>query len=474
MGTLPNYFRDVDFERIFRYHPLPEEFVDTIYQWPRGKIEEMQEERFLSLIRDAWENPFYRRLWTAHGVSPADIKGLHDLQKLPVFSVYDFKDSIQRCPPFGEHQGVSVADARRIPLKIQSSGGTTGKPRPTFFGPVEWEVQAIQTARALYLQGARPGDVLQIPATLSTANFAWCYYRAAHMYMGVVPVTTGSGVVTPSRRQLETAREWGANLWASFPEYMLHLAEVAQEELGWDVRDFGTKFITSFLGPDLEGALRRQMSEVWGCAIYDNYGTHEIGLASFECPAQDGLHFMEDTIIAEVVDIDTSEPVPVGEKGNLVATILHRRHPPLIRYNLMDCIRLLPPGRCACGSHLLRMDHFLGRSDDMVKLRGTNLYPMACLAAIKAEPGTTGEWLCVVDRIGDGTLNLRDEMTVRVECVEEGVRHPDLKESLERRLLSDLGVRVSVELVPAGSLAPLTNYGGEGKVRRLLDRRYKK
>ncbi|MBI3966057.1 MAG: hypothetical protein HY329_10520 [Chloroflexi bacterium] len=472
MGALPNYFRQVDFEKLFRDYPLPEEFVDGLYRWPRGKIQELQDERFASLVRDAWENPFYKRIWSDAGLKPGDVKGLNDLQKLPVFTVYDFKDSIQRNPPFGEHQGVTPADAARIPLKIQSSGGTTGKPRPTFFGPVEWEVQAIQTARTLYIQGARPGDVLQIPVTLTYSNYAWCYYRAAHYYLGIVPVTTGSGVVTSSRRQVEIAQEWGTNLWTAFPEYLLHLAHTAQE-MGLDPKSFGTKLLTSYLGPDTDGLLRRQLEAAWGCPVFDNYGTHEIGVAAFECQERNGRHVHEDTLIVEVADADTGEILPPGSEGNLVATALHRRYPPLIRYNLMDRVRVLPETTCACGSSLLRLDHFLGRSDDMVKLRGTNLYPMACLNALKADERCVGEWICVVDRVGEG-LGQRDEMVVKVEY-RDGVEDLEsLRRDLEESLRSDLGVRVGVELVPAGSLAPLTNYGGEGKVRRLLDRRPKK
>jgi phenylacetate-CoA ligase len=182
------------------------------------------------------------------------------------------------------------------------------------------------------------------------------------------------------------------------------------------------------------------------------------------------MHLNEDTIYVEVADVDTGEVLPYGETGNLVATALHRHHPPLIRYNLMDLVRLLPRERCDCGSHMRRMDHFLGRSDDMVKLRGTNLYPMACLNAVQSDQRTTGQWLCVLDRVGEGG-EAREEMTVRVEYRDESVDKEGMRRELEARLKVDLGVRVAVEPVPPGSLADLTNYGREGKVRRLLDRR---
>jgi phenylacetate-CoA ligase len=168
--------------------------------------------------------------------------------------------------------------------------------------------------------------------------------------------------------------------------------------------------------------------------------------------------------------VDTDAILPDGAKGNLVITSLYRHHPPLIRYNLRDYIRIVSDGRqrCACGSHTRKMDHFLGRSDDMVKIRGTNVFPMACVRAVTSDDRTTGEWLCIVERTTSG-LDMRDDMTVQVE-VKDGIPGRDeLIPLLEDRLKSDLGIRVRVELVPAGSLREYT-YGREGKARRLLDK----
>lgn len=469
-APLPNYFRTTDFEEIYRRHPLPDDFVDGMYLWPDDRMRQHQEMLFRDVMAVAWTNPFYRDVWGKAGVEPGDIAGLDDLEKLPIVSVYDFKRAIEENPPFGLHQGVIPADAAAKPLKLHSSGGTTGRPRPTFFGPVEWEVQAIQTARALYIQGARPGDVLQIPATLSLANMGWVYFQACFYYLGIVSLTTGSGVVTPSRRQVELMRDWGTNILAGFPEYLLHLAGVAKEELDLDVRDLGIKLLSTYLGPDTGGGLRRELEETWGARAFDNYGTHEIGLVSFECPSRDGMHLSEDTIFVEIADVDTGEVLPNGNVGNLVATSLHRHHPPLVRYNLMDLVELKPAGPCSCGSSLRRMGPFLGRSDDMVKLRGTNLYPMACLSAVQSDPRVNGQWLCVVDRVVvDGAE--RDEMTVKVERIDGDIDEAAAKRDLEAALKNDLGARVAVELVPSGSLADAANFGREGKTRRLLDRR---
>jgi phenylacetate-CoA ligase len=471
--TVPYYHRSIDFDTLVREYPPSQDYAETVFLYGRQEIEEIQNKRLLEIVEWAWGNPFYRKKWEAHGVRPQEIRSKDDLGKLPMVAVEDFKDSIKAHPPFGEHPGLTRADGARTPIKIQSSGGTTGMPRPTLFTPWEWEIQGIQGSRALWIQGARPGDVMQIPSTLSTANLGWFYYLSCLHWSGIVPVTLGSGNVTPSRRQLEVAFDWRVNLWAGFPEYLLHLASVAEQE-GLDLRKLNTRFIASFLGPDLDGSLRKMMEGVWHCPVFDNYGTHEVGLPAFECQEKDGLHMLEDMFIVEVADVDTDQVLPAGEKGNLVITSLYRKHPPLIRYNLRDYVRIVSDGRtrCGCGSYTVKMDHFLGRSDDMVKLRGTNVFPMACVRAVTSDDRTTGEWLCVVERMTAG-LDVREDMTVQVEIKPEVTDRQELIRVLEDRLKSDLGIRVAVELVPAGGLAQFT-YGREGKARRLLDKRVAK
>ena len=468
--NVPYYYRSVDFDRLVREYPPSQDYAETVFLHDRRQIAEVQNRRFVSIVESAWRNPFYRKRWEAHGLRPQDIRSMDDLGKLPMVAVEDFKDSIKAHPPFGEHPGLSRADGVHVPIKIQSSGGTTGMPRPTLFTPWEWEIQGIQGSRALWIQGARPGDMMQIPATLYTANLGWFYYLSCLHWSGIMPMTTGSGNVTPTRRQLEIAFDWGVNLWAAFPEYLLHMASVAEQEK-LDLRALRTRLITAFLGPDLDGSLRKMLEGAWHCPVFDNYGTHEVGLPAFECQERDGLHLMEDMFIIEVADVDTDQLVPDGQKGNLVMTSLYRHHPPLIRYNLRDYVRIVSDGtaRCGCGSATRKMDHFLGRSDDMVKIRGTNVFPMACVRAVTSDDRTTGEWLCVVERRTSG-IDLRDDMTVRVETKGEVGDRESLIHVLEDRLKSDLGIRVTVELVPTGSLAEYT-YGREGKARRLLDRR---
>lgn len=466
---IPYYYKSIDWDKLVEDYPPPPLFATSTAQLSGDELHALQERRFLERVGDAWRTPFYRRRWQAAGLVESDIRSLDDIDKIPMFNSADLKQAIAEHPPFGSHQAIAREQFARIPLKIQTSGGTTGLPRVSLFDPVAWEVQGIQMARAMYAQGTRPGDIVQISYTNSLANSAWCALNAAHHWLGCVPLTTGSGVVTPSAKQLEYAFAWGTNSWYARGEYLGRLAAVAKEE-GRDLRRLPLRQIHSFLGPDPERVLRRLLQEAWGVPVYDNYGTHEVGLIAFECEAQDGLHLSEDTVFAQTVDVDDERPLGYGEKGNLVVTSLHRSLPPIIRYNLQDLMILQPQQRCSCGMHTRKVSNFLGRSDEMVKLRGTNVYPLACQSAIAKDARTTGDYLCTAFYVGDG-LERREEMTIRVERRSPDIDADALRQDLSDALHRDLGVRVDVEIVEAGSLAEHTRMGGEGKVRRLLDLR---
>ncbi len=470
-SLLPTYRYSFDWDAFYQRYPLPDVFAQTVYRWPREQIEALQNQRFLEVMQVGWKNPFYQALWRQAGLAPGDIRSLADIGRLPTYNSDDLKTDQQLHPPFGLLPGYESLQhhLQHAPVKLQTSGGTTGKPRNTLHGTTEWEWNSLGAARALYLQGMRPGDIMQIPATCSLANLGWAMYKACHDYLGVMPVTPGSGLVTASRRQVEVAFDSGVNCWMSFPEYLLRLAQTAREEFGRDIRELNTKMITSFLGPDTEGTLRAQIESLWGCPVYDNYGTNEVGEGAFECSERNGLHFMEDAMYFEILDTETGEPVAPGQVGNLVVTVFHRTLMPTIRFNLRDLGRLVSAERCACGSHFRRMDHFLGRSDNMVRLRGVNVYPMACLPAVRSDPRTTGEWLCEALTV-QTDAGPRDEMIVHVEVGAQAGPLGGLREHLEARLKSDLGVSVEVKLVEQGRLDTVANLG-EGKANRLLERR---
>ncbi len=470
-SQLPTYRYSFDWDAFYERYPLPDVFAKTVFLWSPERIRALQNERFLEVMQVGWKNPFYQALWRRAGVEPGDIRSLDDIARLPTYNSDDLKTDQHEHPPFGLLPGYASLQShlQHAPVKLQTSGGTTGKPRNTLHGTAEWEWNSLGAARAMYLQGVRPGDIMQIPATCSLANLGWAIYKGCHDYLGVMPITTGSGLVTASRRQIEIAFDAGVNCWMSFPEYLLRLAQASREEFGRDIRELGTKMITSFLGPDTEGTLRAQIESLWGCPVYDNYGTNEVGEGAFECAQRDGLHFMEDAMYFEILDTETGQPVAPGQVGNLVVTVFHRTLMPTIRFNLRDLGRLVSSQQCACGSYFRRMDHFLGRSDNMVRLRGVNVYPMACLPAVRSDPRTTGEWLCEAHTVVEDGRS-RDELIVYVETRANAGSLDGLQAHLENRLKADLGVSVEVRLTGQGQLDTVANLG-EGKARRLVEKR---
>jgi len=274
--------------------------------------------------------------------------------------------------------------------------------------------------------------------------------------------------VTPSEKQLEYAAAWGVDWWFARGEYLGRLVAVA-EEIGFDLHSLGTRFVHSYLGPDPDGSFRRSLQEAWNAPIYDNYGAHEIGLIGFECTAQGHKHVNEDTVYLESIDVDTGAAVGTGTEASLVATSLHRTMPPMIRYNLRDLLIRYPRETCECGLRTGGLSMFLGRVDEMVKLRGMNVYPVACQSAVNREPGTSGDYLCVVDYVGEGTSR-RERFVVRVERKDSSVDAEDLQRRMVQAFHHDLSVRVDVEIAEPGSLAEHTRLGKD-KVRRLLDLR---
>jgi phenylacetate-CoA ligase len=165
-SKLPILHHSIDWDTFFRKFPVPDVFEQTVYKWPRERFRALQNERFSEAVARGWQNEFYRRRWQAAGLEPGDIRSIDDADKLPTFNSDDIKDDQQENPPFGLIHGEGLRLLARHPLKLHTSGGTTGRPRPTLYGPIDWEMNAITEARGLYIQGARPGDVMQIPSTV--------------------------------------------------------------------------------------------------------------------------------------------------------------------------------------------------------------------------------------------------------------------------------------------------------------------
>ncbi len=459
----PYYAESLDFPKLWQEFPPPPAYFNTVYRMPREQLRALQEERFKWQMTRAWEVPFFNRRWREVGIEPGDIRSIEDLSKLPPYTVNDIRESIARCPPFGDFMGVTPQDGNRLPLVIQTSGGTTGLPRPMFYSPRDREIMAILGSRRLVMHGVRPGDLVQVTRALGLPNGGFHVREALWKYTGAVPVMTGSGNVTPTRRQIEIMQAWGINVLVGFPAYLRHMAIVARDELGIDPRTLGIRSLDSNLGAED----RSSIEELWGCPCHDFYGAHESGMVAADCVFQSGMHIQEDAFIVEILDPETLEPVPEGEKGNICVTSLYKYSAPLIRYNINDVSAILP-GRCGCGSTLARLDRIFGRSDNMVKLRGVNVFPEAIGALIAEDKRSNGEFFCVVERVGAAG---HDQMTVMIEANDDRVDRESLRTALERRINEALAVKIPVTIVGRGELDQYTGVSQVTKARRLLDKR---
>jgi phenylacetate-CoA ligase len=460
--NFPWYWRALDFEQLARDYPPPPDFFRTTYRLSRDELHAIQERRFLQTVARGSEIPFFQRHWGKAGMQPGDIKGLEDLTKIPPYTVAEIRQSIETHPPFGDFMGIAPGGEHPLPLVLQTSGGTTGLPRPMLYAPYDREVMAVLGARRYAMQGMRPGDKVLVAFSLGLSNGGFANREILWKYMGAVPIMTGSGASTPTRRQIELIRAWGVNVVLAFPSYLRHMALVARDEMKIDVRDFKIRMLGSHIGVEDRAAIE----DLWGAPCYDSYGTHENGTLASECSQQDGMHVFEDAFMIEMVDPATGTVVADGEKGAVHITTLFRQSAPQIRFNIND-ISSYMTAECACGCKMRRMHKIYGRHDNMIKVRGVNIFPEAIGVAVAEDARSNGEFFCVVERVGESG---REELTVMVE-VPDAQHRPAVAENLERRLKEMVGIRTLVKVVGAHELDPLTGVSQTSKIKRLLDKR---
>lgn len=426
----------------------------------RDELLAVQEERLKALLKRAWEKiPFYRRIWKKDDFSPDDVKGLGDVGRVPFTTKQDIAESIEKFPPFGDYQG----DFHTI--RVQSSTGSTGKPKPIFHTRNDWDNIANLWARRLRAQGVGPTDVVQI-------SFAYTLFIVGFtstegvMKLGSLVVPTGSGAVTPSERQLQIAHDWGTTVIGCTGSYMLHLAEVARE-MGLDPRkDFKIR-VSFHTAEPLTEEMRGEIEDAWGCKAYNNWGSVETGAPTWECGEQKGLHLNEDAYIFEVIDHETGKPVPDGEEGELVVTTLLKEAAPLIRYRIGDITALMKE-RCACGRTLNRMTAVHGRVDDMIKVKGVAIYPTDFEPSIKKFDVFGGEYLIKVWKEGH-----RELVKVLVEFLGEDGDRAKWCDELAKDLHGALGLRSEVEALPKGGVKALVGTETRTKYKRIMDLRKK-
>ena len=424
----------------------PEETLD------REGIERLQEERLRRTVAHCMGSEFYRKRFSDIGLSPEDIKTLDDLQKIPFTTKQDLRDTY----PFG------IAS---IPLskctRLHSSSGTTGNPTVILHSRKDLEQWANAVARCLWMVGCRPEDVFQNTSGygMFTGGLGF-QYGAELLGMLTVPAAAGNTL-----RQIKFFTDFGTTVVHAIPSYASRLYEVMCER-GVDPRR-DTKLRTLVIGAEPHSEeTRRRIENMLGVKAYNSFGMSEMcgpGVA-FECPEQNGMHIWEDYYIVEIIDPVTLKPVPEGEVGELVLTTINREAMPLLRYRTRDLTRILP-GECPCGRHHKRIDRIKGRSDDMIILKGVNIFPIQVEQVLVQFKELASDYLITLDTV-DGS----DFMTVEVELTDRNVDDYAALQTLERnitRMLRDeILVTPKVKLLPKGSIPQ-----SEGKAVRVKDNR---
>jgi phenylacetate-CoA ligase len=390
-------------------------------------------------------------------MEPGDITSLADLEKVPTFSKSDLMESVESYPPFGDYHGLDDAFPHAV---LHTTSGTTGTPQPLFFGPWDREVQNALLARAYILQGMGRGDVAHSVYGYGMVNGGHYVREAVSHFTDALYVPAGTGRDTPTIQQVEAMQRYGATAILGFADYIKRLAEATVEAGLTPGKDIPMRIVSGHIGQEDKDAI----SQAWGGAkVYDWYGVGDTGIIAGEGPAQNGLYIWEDAHILEILDAETGAVLADGHAGNMCATPLFKTGVyPIVRFDTKDVSTVMPPD-LASGIGFKRIPGFQGRSDNMVKLRGINVYPTAIGTMLDPHPATTGEYICRLTRVGT-----RDQLTVVVEAREVGAA---LQSDLQALLKRGLGVEVQVEVVAPGATASETQVESRQKPIRLLDLR---
>jgi phenylacetate-CoA ligase len=458
-----DYVTAMDHRGLLRDFPIGSDFPRTLNSLSRDALHARQERDFARVLAFAWKVPFYKRLWGRRGIEPGDIRGLADLPRLPAYDKADLMESVAAYPPLGDFHGQDAHPPDRRPqIIMQTTSGTTGTPQPLLFGPRSREVQNRLLARMYLMAGMTREDVVHSVYGHGMINGGHYVREAVTHWVGAQFLSAGTGVETRSAQQVALMRQFGATAIVGFADYIKRLAEVAREEGLQPGRDIPIRLICAHLGSETQASL----SAAWGgAAVYDWYGVGDTGIIAGEGPDRSGMHIMEDAHLLEIADPDTGLPVPDDTLGDMVCTCLFKDDIfPIIRFNTHDVTEELT-GPNPLGIPFRRIRGFLGRSDNMVKLRGINLFPTGIGALlIEHASAATGEFLCRVERAGG-----RDAMTVQLEI--RSMPEEALRSRLEEVLRTRLGVEIGVTLCAPGSLAALTQVEMRQKPIRLVDER---
>ena len=427
-------------------------FNEKMETMTRAEIEALQLERLQATVRHCMNSPFYKKRFQEAGITPEDIKSLDDIRRIPFTTKQDLRDTY----PFGM-ASVPLRECTRL----HSSSGTTGTPTVILHTRKDLEEWAAQVARNLWMGGLRPDDVFQNSSGygMFTGGLGF-QYGAERLGMLTVPAAAGN-----SLRQIKFITDFGTTALHAVPSYVTRLYEVMRSIDVDPRRDTKLKVLAIGAEPHSEEQ-RRRIEEMMGVKAYNSFGMSEMcgpGVG-FECQEQSGLHFWEDYYIVEIVNPETLEPVPDGEIGELVLTTLCREAMPLLRYRTRDLTRVL--GRsCPCGRNHVRIDRMRGRSDDMMVLRGVNIFPIQIEKILMNFSELASNYLITLT-----TDKENDNMLVEVELEElftdDFHRLQDLTKRIQRALKDEILLTPVVKLLPKGTL-PVS----DGKAVRVVDKR---
>ena len=417
------------------------------------QLRRIQNERLIKTVERAYNNvPFYKSKFDEMGIKPGDIKSIDDISLLPFTLKTDLRDNY----PFG-----LIAVSRDKLMRIHASSGTTGRPTVVAYTKNDIDIWSRSAARALAAAGTTHGDVVQIAYGygLFTGGLG-LHYGTEYLGAITLPVSSGN-----TKRQIQLMQDFGSNILACTPSYALYIGETLREA-GVDPKKLPLRAGIFGAEPWTEN-MRRDIEAKLGIKAYDIYGLSEIAGpgVGYECECQHGTHLNEDHYFPEIVDPNTLEPVAPGETGELVFTHLTKEGMPLLRYRTKD-LTALHYDKCPCGRTLVRMDRILGRSDDMLIIKGVNVFPSQIESVLLKISKASPNYQIVVDRV-----NNSDTFEIRVE-LNDDMFSDTVKsiEDLEKKISNDihniLGIKAKIRLVEPKSIPR-----SEGKAVRVIDKR---
>ena len=427
-------------------------YQKEIETMPYEQMRALQSERLCRQVRHVWDNvPYYRSLMEQKGLTPDDIRGVEDLHKLPFLTKADLRDQY----PYG-----LLAKPLSDCVRIQSTSGTTGRRVVAFYTQNDVDLWEECCARAITAVGGTKEDVCQVAYGYGLFTGGPGLNGGSHK-VGCLTLPMSSG---NTDRQIQFMMDLGATILCCTPSYAAYIGE-ALKEMGYKPEDNKLKAGIFGAEPWTE-EMRRDIEKSLGIKAYDIYGLTETtgpGV-SFECEEQTGMHINEDHFIAEIIDPETGEVLPEGEKGELVFTSITKEAFPLLRYRTRD-ICVLSRKKCSCGRTLVKMSKPMGRSDDMMIIRGVNVFPSQ-IEAVLLKEGYSPNYQIVLDRVNNtDTFDVNVEMTPDMFCdTVKGTQEAEKR--LVAAMLNMLGIRPTVHLVAPKSIAR-----SEGKAVRVIDKR---